>query len=41
MPRSSKATSNAFDAAGDGGIGTPSGITSEIDEASRNPRADR
>ncbi len=41
MPRSSKATSSAEDAAGDGGIGTPIGMTSEIEERSRSPRCVR
>ena len=38
MPRSAKAVSSASDAAGDGGIGRPSGITREISLASRSPR---
>jgi hypothetical protein len=38
MPRSANAASSAFDAAGDGGMGTPIGITSEISERSRSPR---
>jgi len=37
MPRSAKASSNAFDAAGDGGMGAPSGMSSAISLASRSP----
>ena len=37
MPRSAKASNRAADASGDGGIGTPKGITSEIVDDSRNP----
>ena len=38
MPRSANASSIAFDASGDGGIGTGSGMTSAISERSRRPR---
>ena len=41
MPRSSNAASNALDAAGDGGIGAGSGITSDTCDRSRSPRATR
>ena len=41
MPRSANAASSACDAAGEGGIGTPSGMTSEIWLASRSPRSTR
>ncbi|MBL7627700.1 hypothetical protein [Frankia nepalensis] len=41
MPRSAKAASNASDAAGDGGMGAPSGMTSEISLDSRRPRPTR
>ena len=39
MPRSANATSSASDASGDGGMGTGIGITSEISDRSRSPRA--
>ncbi|WP_327010516.1 hypothetical protein OHA72_26595 [Dactylosporangium sp. NBC_01737] len=39
MPRSANALGNAREAAGDGGIGAPSGMTSSIWERSRSPRA--
>ncbi|HEY1669284.1 MAG TPA: hypothetical protein VGG54_26620 [Trebonia sp.] len=41
MPRSANAASSGAEAAGDGGIGAPSGITSEISLASRRPRSTR
>ena len=40
MPRSANAASSAADASGDGGIGTPSGITSAISDGSRRPALD-
>ena len=39
MPRSSNAASSADEASGDGGIGRGNGMTSEIDDRSRMPRA--
>ena len=41
MPRSANAVSSASDAAGDGGIGTPIGITSDTLDRSSRPRAAR
>ena len=41
MSRSAKATSNASDAAGEGGMGAPIGISSETFERSRTPRSMR
>jgi hypothetical protein len=38
MSRSAKATSRASEAAGDGGMGEPKGITNEMEEFSRMPR---
>ena len=37
MPRSPKAVSSASDAAGDGGIGTPMGMTSDMSESRTEP----
>ena len=39
MPRSAKVVSSASDAAGDGGIGTGSGITRVTSDCSRIPRS--
>ena len=41
MSRWANASSSASDAAGDGGIGTGSGITRDISDRSRTPRAER
>ena len=41
MPRSANAVTSADDASGDGGIGRPKSMTSEISLLSRSPRSTR
>ena len=41
MSRSAKAASSAAEVSGDGGTGLGSGMTKEISQSSRTPRAER